>query len=132
MTSHTDSTCSESTTRPLSAGTVKSLPISITPVDFPARRGKLHSGTVCTATYQSVCYRQINANSPGTVFTNQSYGSGPVIENSYFHYNIIKQNFPRLKRSIVVLLSLSHFFHFFLVRIIIYKSKPLYSQFKGR
>ena len=53
------------------------------------------------------------------------YGSGPVKENSYFHYNIIQQNLLRLKRIIIVLLLPSHFFHFFLVRIIIYKSKTI-------
>ena len=48
---------------------------------------------------------------------------GPVIENIYFHYNIILQNLLRLKMSIIVLLLPSYFFLFVLPRIMIYKSK---------
>ena len=50
-------------------------------------------------------------------------GSGPVIESSYIHCDIIQENLLKLKRSIIVLLSPSHFFHFLLVTIIMYKSK---------
>ena len=42
-----------------------------------------------------------------------------------FYYNIIQQNLLRLKRSIILVPSLSHLFHFFLVRIITYKSKTI-------
>ena len=45
------------------------------------------------------------------------------MKNSYFRYNIIMQNCLKLKKSIIELLSPIHFFHFFRLWIIIYKSK---------